>query len=1107
MRTTLEPRSRWLFIVVSIVFALAQRTHADDSQLLYDRLLAPLRRAPTDENAVAQLSRWAADHGGIAPLAEHLERGATGVDAYLAGRFWEAAAAPARAFVAFERSLAAGDASSTTIADVTRLRLTRLCLTSRWRERAREVWAAGPPLTLPPIDRWEIEIRLHAGDPARIRELLAQAIADVPLETAAAWAIEEGHYLEVAALLIEKGRDAEAFRVYLDAADGWRADELLRKYDLVAIDAEPDPRSPYPISNEERARVFRLTGDGVWLFGLSEEERVRVLTAPFVSAEQETRNNRTDGVGASSVDNTTANALTPTSSNSAAVTATEPRDSLALEVLADPGPFVSDRRSATIQSLCAPGGRPSLAVCLALLAVRDPIAARREFALWQLEPNEFDRTEYLPRVWRQSLGWETTLENEFDVLEAAELLATPSLNDSTVITEARARLIPRLSQAILASDPGSGREAQLLYHRGRLSANHSDMSRAVHIAIPSLDSSTPIRVREPSRWGTWIRKLSDRIIMKVGPANLSFSSRESDRDRIVGVTRGRALRLSWCSGAATGSQLESWRMDPDPDIEEVERILGIELEPNRLIGANGAAWSAGALAPLTDVLRWSPKSALVTGLGAALLTWHEDHWREEWRLESPTPMSLLTIDPELKDQLGVDYELLTRCRPGPPPDAAPIQDFIKGARLRAGNPNLDVTAWIASPSGAVLRMADGTRAVFELAALAKAPRHREFPGYRATNLRSDIDFEAAAPAFWVREAPALEQLLPESGAMPPRVFDAEFRRVWQRSAPETTLQQRESWPFGPEPPARLALPAFLETETIVTELRTDQRAAAVTTGGHVLFWQLSTSAPRWIADLRTPLPGPAGFPSAPPNLWDDENSQPSRGPHLAGVTSAANTPRLWYFAAEDELVVLTDLVQRVVAASSDQPRIELVPTPHATRWTRFADVARTRNGALCLLPATTKSDELWIGADRIALPRTGAFDLEIAGEQLYVFGFADGEYWLAAQRLSEETPLGTDAFTLLPLPELPVETDRAFVRLCALGRWHDELLVLGRDLLALDTRTSPSSWRVIISARTAWPEQDFGRSFSYVQTPPTVINDELRLARPWGVVEGWRADP
>jgi hypothetical protein len=389
-----------------------------------------------------------------------------------------------------------------------------------------------------------------------------------------------------------------------------------------------------------------------------------------------------------------------------------------------------------------------------------------------------------------------------------------------------------------------------------------------------------------------------------------------------------------------------------------------------------------------------------------------------------------------------DKELL-RVAPEPPAMAAAMQSFGVAAARRARESSL--MRWIdfrATDDGAWWVDVAGVSGLF--ATTAPTPVARALPTERT-----------ASPSNVMPPGP-----LPTTGL----ILEGTRRHGLQPSASRPAIESSES-PQPLLPPGERLL---------VTEGVADR--VVVTDSGLVGYFESGASRALWWKQiLEPPLPGVGGFAPLPmatvqPQLpWADAVT-----PRLTDIIDADGASRF---------LLLADGVHVI-----DAQQIEFLPFDELiSKGTAGATL--DVDGQLMALDAS--GSQLVAGGAVHPLPRAGGYQLVSTGGTTIILGQHQGETWLAhfdGETVNEISP-----------PPLPDERDRPHLRVAALGRWGDDVLLLADRLWRLDV--SGSSHLALTDA----PADGNYRPVHWIQPPPRVAGNHVRIARPWGVIETWRA--
>jgi hypothetical protein len=249
----------------------------------------------------------------------------------------------------------------------------------------------------------------------------------------------------------------------------------------------------------------------------------------------------------------------------------------------------------------------------------------------------------------------------------------------------------------------------------------------------------------------------------------------------------------------------------------------------------------------------------------------------------------------------------------------------------------------------------------------------------------------------------------------------------------------------------------------------------VTDSGLVGYFEQGAARALWWKQLlQPPLPGVGGFAPLPaPTLRPELPWADAVTPRLIEIIDDRSTPR-FLLLARDPLII-------------DAQRVEGV-TGGLLEGTGFAGGTLDDDGQLILLDALGGT---LVTRERVhTLPKIGGYQLVSTGSGTIILGQQQGKTWLA--HFDGETVRQISA------PPLPDERDRPQLRVAALGRWGDHVLLLADRLWQLDE--TGTAHRALTDA----PSEGNFRPVHWVQPPPRVEGNRVKIARPWGVIETWR---
>ncbi|MGE4613234.1 MAG: hypothetical protein AAEJ46_02710, partial [Planctomycetota bacterium] len=270
-------------------------------------------------------------------------------------------------------------------------------------------------------------------------------------------------------------------------------------------------------------------------------------------------------------------------------------------------------------------------------------------------------------------------------------------------------------------------------------------------------------------------------------------------------------------------------------------------------------------------------------------------------------------------------------------------------------------------------------------------------------------------------------------------------------------------------------PLLPDAEQVLVSAGYGDRVVVTDSGLVGYFEQGSARALWWKEILQPPLRGVGGFAPLP---------APTLRPDLPW--SDAVTPRLIEVAKGDggsRFLLLTDNPTVIDAHHVEEMPARLPEPPGFSGGTIDDD------GKLLLLDAS--GQQLETRGKVHSLPGKGAYQLVSTANGTYILGHDQGQTWLAY--FDGETVTGISP------PPLPDERDRPHLRVASLGRWGDEVLLLADRLWHLDE--SGVAHRALTDA----PADGNYRPVHWIQPPPRVAGNHVRIARPWGVIETWGA--
>lgn len=982
------------------------------------RVIDLLRAAPDDEVRLEAVLRWSDAHGGPAPLADALaERGRATSDALdlsLAGTLFEAAGRPDRAVGAFEEALPLAATNERVAVSRLRAQLAALWVRAGWVERAAEVVDDPADLDLATalrlvaagvLDDDGATLARWRADPRPVAERIALA-RDAGLPALAATLAEEHGELSTAlALRIEAGELAAA-RALLDRGADASAEERLA---LARGLGEPALLED-AIAGREDAGAADLRN---------------ALERSLGRAPRPATPDDPDETSTSDVD---PDAPRPPTD--------DPRRAAAEAVLAGDDPEAH-------RAALGADGPPFLAVAAARLAAGETEGARREVALWRLAPRPGEES-FRASLERAHPEWFGGTESGAAVLRALERTPSDAPFDRA-----------RLDRALLANDPGSEEEAALLFHRGRLSGDETDLARAAAIAPDLL-------VREPRPAGTRVRPIRAGTLVSETEAYEPVGPIDAPR----GVLDGAIVRLGNRQLPPSEEwHLRGWRevTDPPPPVAPVENL------------------ASHPVAPVTGWLTSENAGTLVLGRGVA---WHDRDGRLVEAIVTGEPVThfALALEAFPEEWYPTIARFLGTCIDAPvdlgghPAVLGTWEGIVRRQALeRDARPS-----FVRAEGSTLVIRGGGIRAEFSTDAPADTPP----PPFAWFDRDGDT---------WVRtRPPSLDP--PPSPAPPP----AATLVLVERAKVDPAREARPTVPTRmPEAPARSLRSA---PETFSPEIVTQAPGLHGFAGsdGWIAGEALDASGPvtLWWTRIEPPLPGRGGWTLS--RAADPVRGR--RGPDLADPGSDAGCLRL-VALGEDRIAVTTD---RVVVLDRDGRR----PDPRGPAGGVFdaiRDVTETTEG-VWVLPAP--GDRIAGPARTIPLGHSGGYDLESTGDALWVLGYDPVSVRSRLERVdlsgggaAHDDDLDESARPRSRTVDLPeeawVEEDRAHQRPLALGTWGDTLLLVARgQVWALEG----DAWRPLLPERAMTPILPAHAR----QAAPRVVGERLVVAWPWGEVEEWR---
>ncbi len=1009
-------RERWLnrlaLVLLALVVSGGARIHgADlpDKNSLHrgaEAVIDLLRSAPTDRTRLERVARWAEEHGGIAPLAVALEaRGVSKkdpLDLFLAGLLQEEAGQASDAVDPYERALAIDSQSPA------RDRLIELWLRSGWGDRAAALAKEASSLPL------ETRVRVLAAGVAMERETARAMIrtSELSLDDKIALA-SRCRFLGLVAELAEgAGRWDLACEANVEAGNRDAAIALLER--------GSDP------SAETRLALARLSGDPKYL-GPEPPEQSRWLLGQSLGEIQLVRPRSAEDFDP------------PEREEIRGTTVRNPRRDAAIAVIAGEAP-------ADVVAELSEGGAPSLAVATAWLALGDTDAARREVARWRLNPRPGE-TQWRTALERKRPQWWGLEPPPTEVLKTLE--GTRTGDDE---------LRRQVDHALLACIPGTGTEAEILFHRARLFST-DDAARAFAIAPGRL-------VRFPIEKGYHlVAPLTREGVTTPSPFVLSAEFDAAIPGAPAGQTNTRNLSL-WPPSRPPQpiertSHIHYWNIQSRCGAYSWNEF---GFAPPRVYALN-----EHPLAPVTAWVRVQDRICLV-GRGLAI---HDASGALEVAIATEEPVNVTDVPGELLQfltpSLSAFFESMKSPRQVQLSEIPGAEDAWHRALLREELPPETVPEAIYGCTGDDPRepylIIVGNGITLHLEAGPARRRGEAFEGLT----REGKLWKTRTPQG-LADAPATTQV-PRA---PLRIVKREFVEPSSRGAEQIR-------PFFEESPFDITVTPTMKTRRGRSGERIphDRFDLNVKQSGWVTCEVEGLL--QWKGIIPPLLPGPQGWRFRRPEPPPDSR----RGPDLTGPTSTAGTMSSRRLP-NDTMAILTDRVHlfdpRGVVAIPEGPLTEA--------FSVIRDVS-IDGSDLVVLPAP--GDHLVTADGPLALGREGGFDIEQIEGATWVLSYDPLAVALVLSKVTRED------ISEIPLPpEIVIEEDRENQRPVALGRWGSSILIAYRGRL---WSRVDDEWISLLPERDSWPMLP---AHAW-QSPPRIFGDGGMVAWPWGEIEEFRA--
>lgn len=1055
---------------VALVLICIAGTAAAQSGGGVAQIAALLRAAPADEALLTRTLDRLLATGQVDDCVTALtDADADGASLHVAGRLLESAGRTADAFLVYERAHERDDTLG-----ITRTRWVHQLLDAGWVERAREVHAEGVDGSKAAVEELRYRSLVHAGQGG---ETLLLALSDIPIAERTAWALREEQWATAAALSAEAGDTANEIEFWIRAGNIRLA--VLRWRE-----------TPQPAGERDALalRLARISGSPSILekyLGARDDTIARRLRAELAASL---------GKSAASASPESSNATPeqPAAPNSGTPNSGKPErgdtppadgsdrsaaDSAASSVVER---IVAGSRAAADVAAAKALASPTVPRAVALLTLGLEAEARREFALCRLTGSDHGEERWLRHLQGVAPHWLPE-----PVLAPAAALDQAESWQAQRRDPEKATVTAHLHRALLEVTAGTALEAQLLFHRGRLTRSHADLLRAARIAPAA---PVAVQLRRQRRVEPIARAADREMGVDVG-AELQLARPLPSLDTPLGRDGEQGLTLARYPYEMTTIPGD-WYVSDWWDVPPMDT-------PAPLTSARAAA-----IAPLTGHLTVPGVGTLFFGNGIVLELadggWLRLERRGAMRASGPNHSAVRSLPAAVRTYLSA-------FRPAAIPGWQDQAEFLDAVARRNHLVSLEPVSMIAAtlydPATQTVLVRTHTGECARLTPAPPRPRPPvSYPGYTQTSPGFYVAADQAeSPPTRLPGFTSQLQLIESAKTAIPDRDHPEIEPILARSAPR--------------------LPASLSDVAIVCDTGGPHRVL-VLADGHVCY---EGPGSRWIARIEVALPGAHALRAASAHNIVRHASPDGSPPgatravttagtlratrQLPGPTPGGSTPRV--VISDEGFFVLTDTVSRFSWAG-----------PHSTHQIpsdeRLRDAASHGDDSYVL---TTHSLREFTGnrSRKLPAPRH-AFDIAVVGAHVYVLCLRlhsgdQFELWRCAIGADADSQSGRRPFARLQrcaLPQLPWEGDRASLLLTRLAAWDDHLLLLHDDLYAASagaagtaetgvTGDHPLTWKTLLR----WKEHDPFLFAVYWQTPPRLTPRGLAISRPWGVVEVW----
>lgn len=594
-------------------------------------------------------------------------------------------------------------------------------------------------------------------------------------------------------------------------------------------------------------------------------------------------------------------------------------------------------------------------------------------------------------------------------------------------------------RAILYTNPGTLTEARLWFHAGRLSQSIAELERALRIA-PEARFRRPTAIENVSVTAT----LPEAILPLPVPGPVAI---QTVKPGIIGDLDQNSIRVPAIDRSTEEWYLSDWSIAENLPSKVTPIADTGGDDPSSFMSLNFRGTEGDPLKIVGDRHRWSvrlagePGTSLHASRGASLF--------DESGLPRIDLLGML-IDP-CPEHLNTHAEW----------DKWPnsIQGFAEACGRYLRDPESAKHGRVQEETGKILVKVGPITGVFQKTAPETESEpfaHSSFAQLRFPNTEAG-------------DSTSQRWLSPEGTP-----FTA--RAVLEFESPSTPANR------GGILADEILLPAG---EDLLTTRGSGDRLVVTRSG--LVGWipQGGWIANEWFHLLDPPLPGKTGFPRLPLEVHPPQQTWAN-----------SETPRVRETRCPDGSVFLV-IGDPLLRFDSQGP--QPLEWPHSLSGECTSAQLLDREGKIPnsisdpLFPwfIDAQGKHLHGPSFQQPMPEEGAYAIHGHTRGPLVLGQHRGETWLALWNGDDWEPL--------PLPPLPGERDRPYLRAAAIEVVGTKIYLIADRLWLLSPSQSP---RPLIPP----PAPGAYRAVHWVQPPPQVFRHQIVIQRPWGVDQVWRFD-